>query len=76
MKMKYTIVLVLCFTVSMLCFGIETITRCRETEIQLQIERFQRQQKELELEKEIRLLKQDVYNLQYGYEGVENVRKN
>lgn len=76
MKMKYTIVLVLCFTVSMLCFGIETITRCREIEIQLQIERFQREQKELELEKEIRLLKQDVYNLQYGYEGVENVRKN
>ena len=74
--MKYTITLILCLVVYMLCFGIETITRCKETELQLQVEKFQREQKELELEKEIRLLKQDVYILQYGYEGVENVRKN
>lgn len=73
--MKYTITLILCLAVSMLCFGIETITRCKETELQLQVERFQREQKELELEKEIRLLKQDVYVLKCGYEGAENVCK-
>lgn len=73
--MKYTITLILCLVVSMLCFGIETITRCKETELQLQVEKFQREQKELELEKEIRLLKQDVYVLKYGYEGAEDVCK-
>lgn len=73
--MKYTITLILCLVVSMLCFGIETITRCKETELQLQVEKFQREQKELELEKEIRLLKQDVCVLKYGYEGAENVCK-
>ena len=66
--MKYTIILALCFAISMLCFGIETITRCKEVELQLQTERFLREQNELEYEKEIRLLKQDVYILQYGYE--------
>ena len=74
--MKYTIILALCFVISMLCFGIETMTRCKEVELQLQTERFLREQKEIEYEKELRLLKQDVYSLQYGYEGEENVRKN
>lgn len=73
--MKYTIILILCLVVSMLCFGIETITRCKEVELQLQTERFYNEQKYMEFEKEIRLLKQDVFMLQYGYEGVENVRK-
>lgn len=74
--MKYTIILALCFVISMLCFGIETITRCKEVELQLQTERFLREQKELEYEKEIRLLKQDVFVLKYGYEGAENESKN
>jgi hypothetical protein len=52
----------------MLCFGIETMTRCKEVELQLQTERFLREQKELEYEKEIRLLKQDVYILQNGFD--------
>ena len=73
--MKYTITLILCLVVSILCFGIETITRCKEVELQLQTERFYNEQKYMEFEKEIRLLKQDVFMLQYGYEGAENVRK-
>lgn len=68
MKMKYTAILALCFLVSVLCFGIEMITRYKEMELQLQTERFLREQKELEYEKEIRLLKQDVYILKYGYD--------
>ena len=74
--MKYTIILALCFAIFMLCFGIETITRCKEVELQLQTERFLREQKELEYEKEIRLLKQDIFVLKYGYEGAENESKN
>ena len=54
----------------MLLFGIEVTSRCKSVEIQLQTERFLREQKELEYEKEIRLLKQDVYILQCGYEGM------
>ena len=68
MKVKYTIILALCFVISMLCFGIETMTRCKEVELKLQTERFLREQKELEYEKEIRLLKQDVYILQNGFD--------
>lgn len=60
----------------MLLFGVGVTSRCKEIEIQLQIEKFQREQKELEYEKEIRLLKQDIYVLQYGYEGAENENKN
>ena len=74
--MKYTIILALCFVISTLCFCIETITRCKEVELQLQTERFLREQKELEYEKEIRLLKQDIFVLKYGYEGAENESKN
>lgn len=66
--MKYTIILALCFAISMLCFGIETITRCKEMELQLQTERFYNEQKYMEFEKEIRLLKQDIDILKHGYE--------
>lgn len=66
--MKYTIILALCFAISMLCFGIETITRCKETELQLQTERFYNEQKYMKFEKEIRLLKQDIDILKHGYE--------
>ena len=58
----------------MLLFGIEVTSRCKNVEIQLQTERFMREQKELDYEKEIRILKQDVYILQCGYEGTEDER--
>ena len=73
---KYYSWLIILLMVLILLFGIEVTSRCKEVEVQLQTERFLREQKELELEKEIRLLKQDVYVLKYGYEGAEDVRKN
>ena len=72
---KYYSWLIILLMVLMLLFGIEVTSRCKDVEIQLQTERFLREQKELELEKEIRLLKQDVYLLKHGYEGAEDVRK-
>ena len=51
---------VLCLLVIMLLFGIEVITRCRDTEIQLQIVEYQKEQEIEELRKEIRLLKTDI----------------
>lgn len=68
MKRYFSWLVILLITL-MLLFGIEVISRCKDVEVQLQTERFLREQKELKYEKEIRLLKQDVYALQYGYEG-------
>ena len=65
---KYTFILAICIIFILLAFGIDTSSRCKEVEIKLQTERFEREQKELEYEKEIRLLKQDVYILQHGYD--------
>lgn len=65
---KYYSWLIVLLMVLMLLFGIEVTSRCKEVEIQLQTERFLREQKELEYEKEIRLLKQDVYILQNGFD--------
>jgi hypothetical protein len=53
----------------MLLFGIENITRCKETEMQVQIQKFECDQEIEELRKEIRLLKTDISILQEGYEN-------
>lgn len=53
----------------MLLFGIEVITRCRDTEIQLQIVEYQKEQEIEELRKEIRLLKTDISIMQIGFEN-------
>lgn len=74
MKNYFSWLVILLITL-MLLFGIEVTSRCKDVEVQLQTERFLREQKELEYEKEIRLLKQDVYALQYGYEGEEGEEK-
>lgn len=71
---KYFSWLIILLITLMLLFGIEVTSRCKNVEIQLQTERFDREQKENEFRKEIRLLKQDIYILQNGYEGGENVR--
>ena len=65
---KYFSCLIILLIFIMLLFGIEVTSRCKEVELQLQTERFLREQKELEYEKEIRLLKQDVYILQNGFD--------
>ena len=60
---------VLCLLVIMLLFGIEVITRCRETETKLQIVEYEKEQEIEELRKEIRLLKTDVFIMQKGFEN-------
>ena len=60
---------VLCLLVIMLLFGIEVTTRCKDTEIKLQIVEYQKEQEIEELRKEIRLLKTDISIMQKGYEN-------
>lgn len=69
---RYFSWLIILFITLILLFGIEVTSRCKNVEIQLQTERFLREQKELEYKKEIRLLKQDIYILQCGCEGTED----
>lgn len=57
---------VLCLIVIMLLFGIEVLTRCRDTEIKLQIVEYEKEQEIEELRKEIRLLKTDISIMQIG----------
>ena len=60
---------VLCLLVIMLLFGIEVTTRCKDTEIQLQIVEYEKEQEIEELRKEIRLLKTDISIMQIGFEN-------
>ena len=60
---------VLCLLVIMLLFGIEVLTRCRDTETKLQIVEYQKEQEIEELRKEIRLLKTDISIMQIGFEN-------
>ena len=60
---------VLCLLVIMLLFGIEVLTRCRDTEIKLQIVEYEKEQEIEELRKEIRLLKTDISIMQIGFEN-------
>jgi len=66
---KYFSCLVLLLIAIMLLFGIENISRCKETEILLQIQKFECDQEIEELKKEIRLLKTDLSILREGYEN-------
>ena len=67
MKNYFSWLVILLITL-MLLFGIEVTSRCKDVEVQLQTERFLREQKELEYEK-------DVYALRYWYEGEEGEDK-
>ena len=60
---------VLLLIVIMLLFGIEVTTRCKDTEIQLQIVEYEKEQEIEELRKEIRLLKTDISIMQIGFEN-------
>ena len=66
---KYFSCLVLLLIAIMLLFGIENISRCKEIEIQLQIQKFECEQEIEELRKEIRLLKTDISIMQKGFEN-------
>lgn len=65
---KYFSCLIILLIFIMLAFGIDTSSRCKEVELQIQTERFEREQYESELEKEIRILKQDLMILQNNKE--------
>ena len=60
---------VLCLIVIILLFGIEVLTRCRDTELKLQIVEYEKEQEIEELRKEIRLLKTDISIMQIGLEN-------
>ena len=60
---------VLCLIIIILLFGVEVLTRCRETEIKLQIVEYEKEQEIEELRKEIRLLKTDISIMQIGFEN-------
>ena len=60
---------VLCLLVIMLLFGIEVLTRCRDTELKLQIVEYEKEQEIEELRKEIRLLKTDIQIIHSGFEN-------
>jgi hypothetical protein len=66
---KYFSCLVLLLIAIMLLFGIENISKCKETERLLQIQEFECDQEIEELRKEIRLLKTDISILREGYEN-------
>lgn len=68
---KYLPWLFIMIILLVILFSIDMISRCREIETQMQIERYYNEQKYDELAKEIRILKQDIYVLQSGYEGTE-----
>ena len=59
----------LCLIVIMLLFVIEVLTRCRDTELKLQIVEYEKEQEIEELRKEIRLLKTDISIMQKGFEN-------
>ena len=60
---------VLCLIVIILLFGVEVLTRCRDTELKLQIVEYEKEQEIEELRKEIRLLKTDISIMQTGFEN-------
>ena len=60
---------VLCLIVIILLFGVEVLTRCRDTELKLQIVEYEKEQEIEELRKEIRLLKTDISIMQIGLEN-------
>ena len=66
---------VLCLLVIMLLFGIEVTTRCRDTELKLQIVEYEKEQEIEELRKEIRLLKTDISIMQKGFENERSTEK-
>jgi hypothetical protein len=66
---KYFSCLVFLLIAIMLLFGIENVSRCKETERLLQIQKFECEQEIEELRKEIRLLKTDISILQEGFEN-------
>ena len=66
---KIILCLVLLHIVIIMLYSIEVLTRCRDTELKLQIVEYEKEQEIQELRKEIRLLKTDISIMQIGFEN-------
>lgn len=64
---KYIPWLLLLLLLVMVAFGVDVSSQCQETKLLLEAEKFQSRQRITELEKEIRILKQDLLILKEGY---------
>ena len=72
---KVLLFLYLLLILMLIALDVDVNSRCKEVEELLKLEKYQRLEKETEYEKRLRLLEQDVYILQYGYEGTESGEK-
>ena len=72
---KVLLFLYLLLILMLIALDVDVNSRCKEVEELLKLEEYQRLEKETEYEKRLRLLEQDVYILQYGYEGTESGEK-
>ena len=61
--------IVLCFIILLILFKLDSVTNHRKLIEQYEFDKLNYEKKIEELEKEIRILKADVYVLQYGYEN-------
>jgi len=68
---RYIPWLLLLLLLVMVAFGVDMSSQCRETKLLLEAEKFQSGQRITELEKEVRILKQDLLILQEGYKDEE-----
>jgi hypothetical protein len=69
---KYLPWIIILLLLTVILFGVDVSSQYREIEIKLQTEKFNNEQRCNELEKEIRVLKQDIYLLQNGFESGGN----
>ena len=61
--------IVLCFIILLILFKLDSVTNHRKLLEQYEFDKIENQRKIEELEKEIRVLKTDIYVFQYGYEA-------
>ena len=68
MKYRFIFLGIICLIVLIILFGLEITFELSEMREQSRIEKIQNEKKIEELEKEIRIMKQDILILEYGYE--------
>ena len=71
MKYRFIFLGIICLIVLIILFGLEITFELSEMREQSRIEKIQNEKKIEELEKEIRIMKQDILILEYGYEYEE-----
>lgn len=65
---EFYVWVVLCFIILLILFKLDSVTNHRKLIEQYEFDKLNYEKKIEELEKEIRLINQDIYILQYGYE--------